>query len=244
MLAICRMKRSRNRSRTCLDRLAKRKKQDLLAGARFNQALLAEHELYSTAATGVLLEQELGLQINKLRSGPLGGDQQIGAKITEGDPNFLIFFWDPLESQPHDSDVRVLLRIAISGIRLSKATSFPNKGGAMPPILVHYSVTLDLAGRTDTKGIVKQFLEQANLAEVNKTVETIGSQCVIRFMVEGPETLTELRQAFKYMTKGLFSEATKAALRTLKERPSDLYLEVRARPPLFGLDEEDSLGAH
>jgi methylglyoxal synthase len=89
------------------------KKHDLLAWARFNRVLLAEHELYSTATTGALLEQELGLEINKLRSGPLGGDQQIGAKITEGGLDFLIFFWDPLESQPHDSDVRALLRIAV-----------------------------------------------------------------------------------------------------------------------------------
>jgi methylglyoxal synthase len=89
------------------------KKQDLLEWARFNRALLAQHDLYSTATTGKMLEQELGLEINKLRSGPLGGDQQIGAKITEGGLDFLIFFWDPLEPQPHDSDVRALLRIAV-----------------------------------------------------------------------------------------------------------------------------------
>jgi methylglyoxal synthase len=89
------------------------KKQDLLEWARFNRQLLTQHELYSTATTGTMLEQELGLQITKLRSGPLGGDQQIGAKITEGELDFLIFFWDPLESQPHDSDVRALLRIAV-----------------------------------------------------------------------------------------------------------------------------------
>ncbi len=89
------------------------KKQDLLAWCRFNRELLAQHELYSTATTGKMLEEELGLQINKLRSGPLGGDQQIGAKITEGGLDFLIFFWDPLEPQPHDSDVRALLRIAV-----------------------------------------------------------------------------------------------------------------------------------
>ncbi len=89
------------------------KKQDLLEWARFNRQLLAQHDLCSTATTGTLLEQELSLQITKLRSGPLGGDQQIGAKITEGDLDFLIFFWDPLESQPHDSDVRALLRIAV-----------------------------------------------------------------------------------------------------------------------------------
>src|SRR5512140_332423 len=86
------------------------KKHDLLAWARFNRRLLAQHELFSTAATGKRLEQELDWQISKVRSGPLGGDQQIGDKITEGDLDFLIFFWDPLESQPHDSDIRALLR--------------------------------------------------------------------------------------------------------------------------------------
>lgn len=89
------------------------KKQDLLDWARFNRQLLADHELYSTATTGTLLEQELGLEIHKLLSGPLGGDQQIGAKISEGSLDFLIFFWDPLETQPHSSDVKALLRIAV-----------------------------------------------------------------------------------------------------------------------------------
>jgi len=89
------------------------RKPDLLEWARFNRELLAQHDLCSTATTGKLLEAELGLQIEKLRSGPLGGDQQIGAKITEGSLDFLIFFWDPLEPQPHDSDVRALLRIAV-----------------------------------------------------------------------------------------------------------------------------------
>jgi methylglyoxal synthase len=89
------------------------KKQDLLDWARYNVALLAQHDLYSTATTGNMLGQELGLEINKLRSGPLGGDQQIGAKISEGGLDLLVFFWDPLEPQPHDSDVRALLRIAV-----------------------------------------------------------------------------------------------------------------------------------
>jgi hypothetical protein len=113
----------------------------------------------------------------------------------------------------------------------------------MSPILVHYSVRLDLAGRTDTNSIVNEFLKQANLSDVEKTVETMDGQCIIRFIIEGPETLIELRDAFKYMAKGLFSEATKAALKSLKERPSDLYLEVKARPPLFGFEDEDSYGA-
>jgi len=89
------------------------KKHDLFEWARFNKELLAQHELYATGTTGRLLEQELDVKIIKLESGPLGGDQQIGAKIAEGDIDFVIFFWDPLESLPHDPDVKALLRIAV-----------------------------------------------------------------------------------------------------------------------------------
>lgn len=88
------------------------KKPDLLEWAMFNKELLLQHELFATETTGDLLEQELPANVHKLQSGPLGGDQQIGARIAEGGIDVLVFFWDPLQSLPHDPDVRALLRIA------------------------------------------------------------------------------------------------------------------------------------
>ena len=89
------------------------KKWDLVQWAKYNRDLLAHHRIYATGTTGQILEQELGFKIMKLQSGPLGGDQQIGAKIADAEIDFLIFFWDPLEPQPHDPDVKALLRMAV-----------------------------------------------------------------------------------------------------------------------------------
>lgn len=94
------------------------KKDDLIQWAKDHLDIFANYTIYATGTTGKLLEEELGkirpITIHKMLSGPLGGDQQIGAKIAEGEIDFLIFFWDPLEPQPHDPDVKALLRIAVT----------------------------------------------------------------------------------------------------------------------------------
>ena len=89
------------------------KKPDLIEWAVYNRPVLAAHDLIATGTTGTLLETELGVHVTKLRSGPLGGDLQLGALIADGTIAMLMFFWDPLEPQPHDPDVKALLRIAV-----------------------------------------------------------------------------------------------------------------------------------
>ena len=89
------------------------KKDDLIEWVKFNQGNLARHRLCATGTTGGLVSEILGLEVERFQSGPLGGDQQIGAQISEGQVDVLIFFWDPLEAQPHDPDVRALLRLAV-----------------------------------------------------------------------------------------------------------------------------------
>ncbi len=88
-------------------------KKDLLEWAHFNEGTLINYEIYSTGTTGKLIEEKTELKVNKLKSGPLGGDQQLGSKIANGEIDFLIFFWDPLSVQPHDVDVKSLLRLAV-----------------------------------------------------------------------------------------------------------------------------------
>lgn len=88
------------------------KKRDLITWCEKHRTDLEKHSLFATGTTGAVIERETGLSINKLISGPLGGDQQIGALITEGKVDMLIFFWDPFEPLPHDPDVKALLRIA------------------------------------------------------------------------------------------------------------------------------------
>ena len=88
-------------------------KSGLLDWARYNRGTLADHELFATGTTGALLSGELELTVTRFLSGPLGGDQQVGAGIAEGRIDFVIFFWDPLEPHPHDVDVKALLRIAV-----------------------------------------------------------------------------------------------------------------------------------
>jgi len=90
------------------------KKAELVEWVKFNKDRLASHELFATGTTGKLIEEFFGITVKRLMSGPLGGDQQIGSMIAAAELDVLIFFWDPMQTQPHDSDVKALLRLGVA----------------------------------------------------------------------------------------------------------------------------------
>ena len=106
----------------------------------------------------------------------------------------------------------------------------------MTPIRLHYALHLDTSSCQDPEQAVKQFLEVEEFADLETTVEVVGGKYVVRYTIEGPATLTELRQALKHSAKALFSPKTQAAIATLKQRPSDFDIELKVRLPLPGLE--------
>lgn len=89
------------------------RKQDLLEWVKYNKGSLEKHNLFATGTTGLLVNEEVGIEVTRFKSGPLGGDQQVGAKIADNAIDFLIFLWDPMEPHPHDPDVKALLRLSV-----------------------------------------------------------------------------------------------------------------------------------
>ena len=107
----------------------------------------------------------------------------------------------------------------------------------MTPIRLHFSLILDTSACPDPERAVHQFLDAGEFADVEKSVEVVRGQYVVRYTVDGPETLTALRGALKHMAKALFSEATQADIRNLTERPSDFNIEMHIRLPVYGLED-------
>jgi methylglyoxal synthase len=139
------------------------RKQDLLEWAQYNRERLSEHILFATGTTGTMLRQQLGLDVTSFITGPLGGDQQIGAKIAQGEMDVLIFFWDPLESHPHDPDVRALLRVAVlQNIPVAMNRSSADFMFSSPLMEREYQRQVyDYAERLRRKRIVSERLEKA-----------------------------------------------------------------------------------
>ncbi|SHM71307.1 methylglyoxal synthase [Chryseobacterium polytrichastri] len=89
------------------------KKKELINWANLHKTQLSQHRLIATETTGKLIEKNINMKVKKVMSGPLGGDQQLGAMISQGKIDIMIFFWDPMEIQPHDNDVKALLRLGV-----------------------------------------------------------------------------------------------------------------------------------
>lgn len=130
------------------------KKAELMEWAEYNKAVLTRHELYATGTTGKLLEDTLDVSVRKLLSGPLGGDQQIGALIAEGKIDVIIFFWDPMEALPHDPDIRALLRLgAVWNIPMATTRASADFLFTSPLMHQEYSVILPDYGQYLTRKV-------------------------------------------------------------------------------------------
>jgi methylglyoxal synthase len=158
------------------------KKQDLIEWARYNRGMLAVHDLVATGTTGTMLQRELELPVTCLQSGPLGGDLQIGAMIADGSIDFLVFFWDPLEPQPHDTDVKSLLRIAVvwnipvacdrasADFMISSPLMTGSYERTVPDYTAHNDRELPMVEEAD-QGEETSWAEQAELVERSERAE-------------------------------------------------------------------------
>ncbi len=126
------------------------RKEDMLDWVKFNVRKLSGHELFATGTTGKILAEVCALNISRLKSGPLGGDQQLGAMIANSELDILIFFWDPLTSHPHDVDVKALLRMSVLynvGVACNRSTadyviSSPLFDGVYQPVIKDYGLAI------------------------------------------------------------------------------------------------------
>jgi hypothetical protein len=105
----------------------------------------------------------------------------------------------------------------------------------MPPIQLHYVLMLDTSACPDPERDVQRFLRAGEFPTVETSVEVVHGRYVIRYTIDGPDTLTALRRALNHMPRALFSEATKTAIQNLKTRPSDFSIELNIRLPVYGL---------
>ncbi|MFN3403482.1 MAG: methylglyoxal synthase [Cytophagaceae bacterium] len=127
------------------------KKNEMVEWVKHNRETLLKHKLYATGTTGRLVEDALQHPVTKLLSGPLGGDQQIGALIAEGNIDILFFFWDPMQAQPHDPDVKALIRLCVVWnipVACDRATAdfiitSPLMNEIYKPVLPDYTAHLD-----------------------------------------------------------------------------------------------------